>query len=947
MSTENFTQITLQQLVNLDSTPVTASKYPKYTVNLGFSISNITATELAGAISSAQASAAAAKTSETNAKTSETNAKASESAAFGSKNAAAASEAAALASKTAAAASETKAKTSETNAKASETAAKTSETNSKASETAAKTSETNAKSSETKSLASETAAKTSETNAKTSETNAKASETAAFGSKNAAAASEAAALASKTAAAASETKAKTSETNAKTSETNAKTSETNSKASENTAVASKDAAAISEANAKASETNSRSSEVNAKESETNAKTYELGAKDSADFALVQADRAEEIKNSMPSKEQFMATVKLYDTHQEAVDDLEWRDEGEKVLIWQETAAAYGWYDVEVTDGVKSLVLDRNEKKIKTINNVAPDDLGNVQITLPGGNPSLWLGETVWFPYAPNETIGYSGVLPQDGRILNRVDYPDAWLAIEQGLVPSVSEAEWQAGAKSVFSRGNGSTTFRLPKWDGEVLRAPSADDEIGEFHEQIPYITKVNDITPDDVTGAIILPYATKGANKDITSLDGISPTLTIRKMLPNEGTEGDGITIESKDPVGSSFGIANVGGGAAVFHNFVKQANGSATPDGFLIGGYGSRPWTGTKYTLHSNAAIHFIMDGLASDTNHGGWLRFLTCPKGATQDARRQTFGASNNGDLWIGYDVPMGANAMFHPAFGGGAGADGLDGRGLKQVVNINNEINLLTPAAGNASPGVVFRGTIFGGFAGGAKSATPAGSAVWFGLTGHNGNTFVPLAAGMRCVPSSNQNWSPTNSGAGIIFSTTALNSTTRADRWSISGDGMFLPLVDGNQSIGLPSNRLSAIYAVNGAIQTSDARLKSEVREFTADEIKAATMLSKEIGFFSWIEKQKEEGDEAREHVGFTVQRAIEIMESCNLDPMHYGFICHDVWDESRVVDYYENDTENPVYKTLPAGDRYSFRYDQLNLFIAKGFEARLAALEAK
>ncbi|QCW23758.1 tail fiber protein [Pantoea phage vB_PagS_AAS21] len=946
MSTENFTQITLQQLVNLDSTPVTASKYPKYTVNLGFSISNITATELAGAISSAQASAASAKTSETNAKTSETNAKASESAAFGSKNAAAASEAAALASKTAAAASETKAKTSETNAKASETAAKTSETNSKASETAAKTSETNAKSSETKSLASQNAAKTSETNAKTSETNAKASETAAFGSKNAAAASETAALASKTAAAASETKAKTSETNAKTSETNAKTSETNSKASENTAVASKDAAAISEANAKASETNSRSSEVNAKESETNAKTYELGAKDSADFALVQADRAEEIKNSMPSKEQFMATVKLYDTHQEAVDDLEWRDEGEKVLIWQETASAYGWYDVEVTDGVKSLVLDRNEKKIKTINNVAPDDLGNVQITLPGGNPSLWLGETVWFPYAPNETIGYSGVLPQDGRILNRVDYPDAWLAIEQGLVPSVSEAEWQAGAKSVFSRGDGSTTFRLPKWDGEVLRAPNSDDEIGEFHEQIPYITKVNDITPDDVTGAIILPYATKGANKDITSLDGISPTLTIRKMLPNEGTEGDGITIESKDPVGSSFGIANVGGGAAVFHNFVKQANGSATPDGFLIGGYGSRPWTGSTYTAHSNTAIHFLMDGQASETNHGGWTRILTCPKNGTQDSRRQTFAASNNGDLWIGTDVPMGTNAMAHATFGGDNN-QGWDGRGLKQVVGPYNDINFLTPANGSDAPSITIRGTPFAGYAGGAKGATPANSAVWIGIDGHDGSKFVAIAAAMRFVPSSNQPWTTTNRGAGIIFSTTALNSTTRADRWSISGDGMFLPLADGNQSVGLPSNRLSAIYAVNGAIQTSDARLKSEVREFTADEIKAATMLSKEIGFFSWIEKQKEEGDEAREHVGFTVQRAIEIMESCNLDPMHYGFICHDVWEESRVVDHYENDTENPVYKTLPAGDRYSFRYDQLNLFIAKGFEARLAALEAK
>lgn len=548
MSTENFTQITLQQLVNLDTTPVTASKYPKYTVNLGFSISNITATELAGAISSAQGSAAAAKASENAAKTSETNAKTSETNAKSSETNAKASETSALASKNAAATSETNAKASETKAKTSETNAKASETAAAASQGAAKTSETNSKASETAAAASQVAAKTSETNAKTSETNAKASETAAFTSKNAAAASESAALASKTSAGisetnakASETKAKTSETNAKASETASKTSETNAKASELAASDSEDAAALSEANAKASETASKTSETNAKSSETNAKS-------SADFALVQADRAEEIKNSMPSKEQFMATVKLYDTHQEAVDDLEWRDEGEKVLIWQETAAAYGWYDVEVTNGVKSLVLDRNEKKIKTINNVAPDDLGNVQITLPGGNPSLWLGETVWFPYAPGESIGYSGVLPQDGRLVKRVDYPDAWSAIQQGLVPSVTEAEWQAGARSVFSTGDGSTTFRLPKWDGEVLRAPTSGDEIGKFHDQIPYITKVNGIAPSDATGEIVLPYiasingatpnangaitlnfALKGSNSDITGLTSLTAPLQFR----------------------------------------------------------------------------------------------------------------------------------------------------------------------------------------------------------------------------------------------------------------------------------------------------------------------------------------------------------------------------------------------------------------------------------
>jgi hypothetical protein len=73
------------------------------------------------------------------------------------------------------------------------------------------------------------------------------------------------------------------------------------------------------------------------------------------------------------------------------------------------------------------------------------------------------------------------------------------------------------------------------------------------------------------------------------------------------------------------------------------------------------------------------------------------------------------------------------------------------------------------------------------------------------------------------------------------------------------------------------------------------------------------------------------GDEARSHIGLTVQRAIEIMQSHGLDPFAYGFICYDEWtaDESR-----------------EAGDRYGFRPDELLLFIARGIDARLSALEA-
>ena len=236
-----ITKIILQQMVTMDQNSITASKYPKYTVVLGNTISSITAGELTSAIESSKASAAAAKTSKTNAKQSELNAKNSENeaeiSATSSQQSATQSASSATASADSAKAaktSETNAKTSETNAKASEIAAKTSETNAKSSETKAKTSKTNAKTSETNAAASAAAAKISETNAKTSETRAAKSAASAADSKgfrDEAETFSTQAATSASAAKTSETKAKTSETNAKASVTKAKASETNAASS--------------------------------------------------------------------------------------------------------------------------------------------------------------------------------------------------------------------------------------------------------------------------------------------------------------------------------------------------------------------------------------------------------------------------------------------------------------------------------------------------------------------------------------------------------------------------------------------------------------------------------------------------------------------------------------------------------------------------------------------
>ena len=107
------------------------------------------------------------------------------------------------------------------------------------------------------------------------------------------------------------------------------------------------------------------------------------------------------------------------------------------------------------------------------------------------------------------------------------------------------------------------------------------------------------------------------------------------------------------------------------------------------------------------------------------------------------------------------------------------------------------------------------------------------------------------------------------------------------------------------------------------------------------------------------------------------ERAIAIMEQYGLAPMAYGFICHDAWEareeildaeiERRpvldengdqvwvLIPNGEDLIRLPVIEEIeiqperalvhPPGDLYGFRTDELLLFLAVGFEARLSALE--
>ena len=248
-------------------------------------------------------------------------------------------------------------------------------------------------------------------------------------------------------------------------------------------------------------------------------------------------------------DKFDKTTKTYQSKAEADADAQYRQVGEQVLVWE--ATKYEFYTVAAN---KTLTPVKTEGRILTVNSRSPDSSGNIDITIPTGNPSLYLGEMVMFPYDPTKNISYPGVLPADGRLVSKESALDLGPSLVSGQLPVVSETEWQAGARQYFSWGKladgitdaDSTNFvniRLPDWTGgEAIRSPDSDKDAnykGRVQSQIPYIVTVNGRAPDDANGNVVITAASlgaaaSGANSDITSLSGLTTPLS-----PQQGGTG------------------------------------------------------------------------------------------------------------------------------------------------------------------------------------------------------------------------------------------------------------------------------------------------------------------------------------------------------------------------------------------------------------------------
>lgn len=190
------------------------------------------------------------------------------------------------------------------------------------------------------------------------------------------------------------------------------------------------------------------------------------------------------------------------------------------------------------------------------------------------------------------------------------------------------------------------------------------------------------------------------------------------------------------------------------------------------------------------------------------------------------------------------------------------------------------------------------------------------------------------------------------------------------KWLIQAAGHYIPAADNAYDLGVASQRVRVVFAGTGTINTSDEREKKWRGAATKAELKAATRIFKELGFYQWLDAIDEKNAKtARYHFGVRAQRVWAIMaEEGLVDPIDkdgkpgktpYAFLCFDEWPEETApetegwrpgkilgpdgepvmvkcrgdeVATEQRPTGNMIV-TKEAGNRFGIRPDQLALFL--------------
>lgn len=155
---------------------------------------------------------------------------------------------------------------------------------------------------------------------------------------------------------------------------------------------------------------------------------------------------------------------------------------------------------------------------------------------------------------------------------------------------------------------------------------------------------------------------------------------------------------------------------------------------------------------------------------------------------------------------------------------------------------------------------------------------------------------------------------TSDGA-IVFTKPQKSSDQTTHSFEPSGVmqslGSLTPITNGAANIGSTSKRWDTVYALTGAINTSDRNRKEEIEELSEAELRVAQACK------GLVRKFKFKGG-TRKHIGVIAQDVRDAFTAQGLDAHEYGLFCSDTWTDE--------DTGEEV-------TQLGIRYDELLAFI--------------